>query len=490
MQLPLCYPNGAVAPVGNAAWSGPYTFTFPGKSPSVGPYAFQYKDVGSISLSLQEKSGNTYYYGRAAIVSQPAALKLDVTRPSDGLVNPGSATTGFVAAGEPFKVTVTGVNVDNTAAPNFGKETVPEDVKLEFVASGVAGELAGAFGAASGGAYTGTFTYSEGGTIVLGASMNAENADYLGSSRRVGNSPMTVGMFFPAYFTTAPTAAFDCQPLMACPTGATSNGDDLGVSGGVYSAQPFDVTVTAFSANGKEMMNYTPTATYPMTLTAYGLPGQGAPAPVEGVLTNRTGASLALKPTFTLSTPYSSGAPAGTSNWSLPRTIYLRAEAKVLVAGSPAASERLVTSLRAAGTPSVEGGVRVLTGRLFVANSAGSELLRLPVRLNAQYWTGSGWANNIGDNVSAIAASASYAPVFSNCRQRICNTAVVAQPWNTLLLDDGAARIWLQPPGAGFTGSIDLRIHDSGRPAWLPSTVGRAVFGSYRSPLIYIREVY
>ena len=27
-------------------------------------------------------------------------------------------------------------------------------------------------------------------------------------------------------------------------------------------------------------------------------------------------------------------------------------------------------------------------------------------------------------------------------------------------------------------------------PAWLPSTIGRAVFGVYKSPLIYVREVY
>jgi hypothetical protein len=52
----------------------------------------------------------------------------------------------------------------------------------------------------------------------------------------------------------------------------------------------------------------------------------------------------------------------------------------------------------------------------------------------------------------------------------------------------------LQAPPRGTVGSVDFGVDngsENGVPrTWLPTTVGRATFGLYRSPLIYMREVY
>jgi hypothetical protein len=37
---------------------------------------------------------------------------------------------------------------------------------------------------------------------------------------------------------------------------------------------------------------------------------------------------------------------------------------------------------------------------------------------------------------------------------------------------------------------VDFSVGNGVASDWLPSTIGRATFGLYRSPLIYLREVY
>jgi MSHA biogenesis protein MshQ len=53
----------------------------------------------------------------------------------------------------------------------------------------------------------------------------------------------------------------------------------------------------------------------------------------------------------------------------------------------------------------------------------------------------------------------------------------------------GKGRLILQAPARGTVGSVDYTL-DSVDAPWLPSTQARATFGLYKSPLIYLREVY
>ncbi|MBC7728846.1 MAG: hypothetical protein H7242_14765 [Microbacteriaceae bacterium] len=147
-----------------------------------------------------------------------------------------------------------------------------------------------------------------------------------------------------------------------------------------------------------------------------------------------------------------------------------------------------VTSLR---TAAVEGGVSVVSGRLQVVHNYGSELLALPMPVNAQFWDGARFINSSTDSLSVFNRSNI---IISNCTKKLttgsgCKPALaVAAAPTVFTLVNGVSRFTLAAPGAGNTGSVDLRIT---APPYLPSTTGRAAFGIYNAgPIIYLREMY
>jgi len=94
-----------------------------------------------------------------------------------------------------------------------------------------------------------------------------------------------------------------------------------------------------------------------------------------------------------------------------PTDIYIRAS------DGEASSKRLTNPT---GT-SVEGGVKVVSGRIKVSNAYGSELLPLNLTATAQYYTANGWVNSISDSNTHLTLTATY-PVGSG------NTAVTLTP--------------------------------------------------------------
>jgi hypothetical protein len=61
-----------------------------------------------------------------------------------------------------------------------------------------------------------------------------------------------------------------------------------------------------------------------------------------------------------------------------------------------------------------------------------------------------------------------------------------------LAFNGGAGTLWLRAPGkkiggASRRGGFWVRYTDA---PWLPGTTGRVSFGSPRSPVIYVREMY
>jgi hypothetical protein len=152
--------------------------------------------------------------------------------------------------------------------------------------------------------------------------------------------------------------------------------------------------------------------------------------------------------------------------------------------------------------PQYEAGVTVVAGRVFVGNVFGSELAQVPLPLSVQYWTGAAWQANTNDSDSVVATSLN----FANCTRAfaaagMCQLSVLgasgapADGGPGLQLAKGAGRLTLRAPARGSIGSLDIRaVNDAGAnqnaATWLPSTQGRANFGLFKSPLIYLREVY
>ena len=122
-------------------------------------------------------------------VVRPDRFVLSNIRDDTGtIINPQAANATdpiFIAAGAPFQVTVTAVDAEGDATPNYGLESSAESVRLDVnlfaPAGGNAPPVAAAtgFGAFAGGAATGTdFTWPEVGIMQLDPGV-ADN-DHLG----------------------------------------------------------------------------------------------------------------------------------------------------------------------------------------------------------------------------------------------------------------------------------------------------------------------
>lgn len=490
VALPLCTPNGAVPALVAAQWSAGVDMVFKAGAPSVAANAsFAYADVGKVQLFLRDAGERIV--GAVPFVVKPATLAITaVTRSADGFANPqtkSGAGNGFVKVSEAFTVKAAALTSSGAVAPNFGNEGAR--LSLGWTRGGEAAVqaamlnlpvLAGDFTAIVGGVFTGTaFSVDEAGILALTPKL--ANNDYLGAGLPGVFVTTTVGRFYPDHFDTVASATMQCLPHMACPAA---------VSAAAYSAQAFAVTVKPMNAAGTLLRNYNGVLARPITLSAYSQAGGAVPNPAAGVLsanliaTASMGPDLAIraKPVYSLPQPFSSSAPRA-RNWSAPTPIYLRASADENVA----AGAVVVSSLRAAAT--VEGGVTIVSGRLGLDNPHGSELMKLPIRAEAQYWTAAGrWETSATDNLSAVQSGGI---AFANCRKKLgptCDTTVLLVTADSLLtMKNGAATFWLRAPGAGNDGSAEFQMNN---PAWLPSSIGRAVFGVYKSPLIYLREMY
>ena len=163
----------------------------------------------------------------------------------------------------------------------------------------------------------------------------------------------------------------------------------------------------------------------------------------------------------------------------------------------------------AAAPAAVGSNVRLRYGRLRMQNAYGSELLPLTVPFEAQYWTGNYYATNTWDNCTALPMSSLVMSGFAG-NLAACETQIT--PTGSVTLAAGklpSPGLVLTKPGAGNSGSVDLAFNvgttasgttcvgpsasaatAANKPWFGPNIGGRATFGIYRSPLIYLRENY
>ena len=340
--------------------------------------------------------------------------------------------------------------------------------------------------------------------------------------RMVGGTRV-IGHFYPDHFETQLAAAFSCTADMKCPeTSNDATRITFPPNGAVYSTQPFTLSVKAF-----------------------GLPRDGTPQPLalfrnlgnaagnananlqNGVLYRNVGLAAVVKPNDTTSAALtglavapalqtSSGpadfpAMATSGSYTLgklfsasdaasgkqaPTLFYLRASMTERVATGPSTTKDIaVSSTTPISAPATqyEDGLMVVSGRLLAPNVFGSELLRLPVKVTAQYWNGKAWTTNtsdsgstVADTITPLACTRSFATTGQACKA----SPIAALSAGAVPLVLGSGLLTLQSPGRGTAGSVDFTVSGGNAGAWLPSTRSRATFGVYKSPLIYMREVY
>ena len=196
------------------------------------------------------------------------------------------------------------------------------------------------------------------------------------------------------------------------------------------------------------------------------------------------------------------GVAAVTAMHQVSRPTSPSAETAVVTSAAPSDGEVSASTLTAVGD-----ATQMRYGRLRMKNVYGSELLDLPILLEAQYWTGSFYVTNLADSCTIVNASAI---AMGNYQKQLnaCKTQVSPAGNARLVAGKLASPSWaLSKPGANNGGSVDLVLNLGATPSgksctgpaesaasaanmpWLGSNpTARATFGIFKSPILYRRE--
>ena len=304
----------------------------------------------------------------------------------------------------------------------------------------------------------------------------------------IGNkASSSLGRFVPDHFSTVivPDTETVKNSPMPCPAALVAAGQACPAAGFVYSRQPFTITVNALNASGKPTLNYSGPLARNVTLGSWSTAGGNTAAGPTGSTVIYAASSVQASAfaqgvaSTNVAYHFPAGYPAISTLLTAPTDIYLRA---LETAGDG------VTSLLATASASLEAGIKVVSGRLHVANNYGSELLALPINIHAQYWNGVRFVNSTTDQKTSFS---SLNVTRSNCKKSLsangnCIPLTITAP--VPLMKDGETRLMLAAPGSGQAGSVDLSINMFD---WLPSTTARIGMGIYKAgPVIYLREGY
>ncbi|MBC7859372.1 MAG: hypothetical protein H7Z39_11460, partial [Burkholderiaceae bacterium] len=150
-----------------------------------------------------------------------------------------------------------------------------------------------------------------------------------------------------------------------------------------------------------------------------------------------------------------------------------------------------VNVVAAAANHARVGTTAALYGRLKIDNAYGSELLRLPVPLAAQFWNGNRYVANAADNCTPLAAAN-----FNVAAGAGVAVATAIEAGATMVNGSGTNFRLARPnPTPAGKGSVRLSTSAAAPAAaplnsYLPG-IGGGTFGVYKSgPVIFTREMY
>ena len=474
IDLNLCTADGNEP----SNWTPAPTISMPAGAASVGA-RFRYDDVGLVQLYLQTMDATI---GTAVpFVSVPYEIRL---MSKVGTVEKAFATSAldqstpmFARAGDLFGMTVASYTAQGTVTPNFGAEGSAEFDMPAIERGAAAGSgaftamtelpaLQGNFGAIVAGKAAGTqFHWDEVGVIKLTPKLKLET--YL--TIPVTTVPAYIGRFIPDHFVTSATR-MDCVPNMKCDTDVTI---------AAYSKEPMTHGQGGCASGGRHGDEK--------------LPGRlRTQGPAGGVWQSQG----CIHPAHRPQRRYGRGGHIQGWHCRCEAGLHLdqRLRAHRAAGGMVATDHHLPAREREIAGDGVhslstsdphEVGIRIVSGRLLVPNAHGSERLNLPLKVSAQYWTGTNWELSKNDKHNVI-DPASPKVAFSNFTGGLSAAGMSLVPQALQGLTSGVASLSVKVSPA-VSGSADLLIDHL---PWLPSTKGRLKFGTYKSPLIYLREVH
>jgi hypothetical protein len=489
----------------------------------------KYKDVGRIRILLKDDTTVNAELpagiagATANFVVRPYDFLLSgIANAAGTVVNPQAADAAgavFLAAGAPFRATVTVRDAEGSATPNYGRESSAETVRLGTQLVAPAGGASPAigfgagFGAFTNGVATGTdFTWSEVG--IVRAVPGVGDGDYLTAGDVTGPASERIGRFIPSRFVVALNS-----PLLAtaCTAGGfTYQGQTFG-----YATAPV-VTATAVGVSGATTTNYTGAffklsnatlagRSYSSPAGALNLAGLPSTA-VDPAIASLGGGVATL--TFSSGTgiAFVKGAPQAPFDAQLQLAIDVQDGDGVAAVGAAPLGNPV--TFGAAGGMQFTAGQEIRYGRVRVGTAVGSELVDLAVPMRAEYYL-SGAAGFVTNGQDTCSTSVSLAfPAYTESlnagetcvrdsgapgASAVGCAAAAPSPYREPPLA-GDFNLQLAAPGAGNQGSVLVR---AAVPSWLrfdwdagaagdEDPTGQATFGIFGGErrLIYTREIY
>jgi len=382
--------------------------------------SLQYADVGQVTLtahytgSTGTNDAGLQMAGSGSFISAPASFAFSSISPAP------------IKAGNPFAATVTALNASGSPTPSFGREAVPESVRLTFArrtpagAGASDGVFSGSTGAFSAGAARATnLVWTEVGSGDLSATLTS--GSYLGSglsATGTTGSAGAVGRFKPHHFDVAVT--------QACSAGAFT-----------YAGQPAQVTITA--RNGLAT---------PGTTVNYD--GSAATSPNQAqslLLSEATSLGLgSLSGTAVSASAFLAGVATAAPSYTY----------TTKTTGPRALALRAIDADGVSSLGYLEGSVNLRSGRLRLPNAFGSssQALRMPVM--AEYWTGQAWLLNSADSCTTLPAAA---VAVSNARNHLGNTSTATTLASAVTLSGGNGVLTLAAPTPAASVSLDVALN-------------------------------
>ncbi|HCI52605.1 MAG TPA: hypothetical protein DE312_04705 [Gallionella sp.] len=500
---------------------------------SLAPFTLNYPDVGRITLYLRYTPSSIISESIPFVVKPAGFVLSNIKRVRDNFANPGAADAtgaGFVKSGEAFSVTVTAVNSQGAATPNYGHEVTPEHVKLSNAlvspaggrniaitcadpASSTACNMTGVefptFGAFTGGVAVGNnFAWDEVGVITM--TPHVGDSDYLGVGEVVGTTSGNIGRFTLAKFALQ-------NPLLdnrtdICNAGLLISDEVTPCPAYTYMGEQIDASfiLVPVSMDGVPSQNYQNSSTAannyakldPSVFANLNLAAIDSTTP--SYLTSRI--SNAGMPVVTCATSPCFSQPGGAGSQAQaeitvpftisrgvsPDGVYNAVDIGIApldsdgaavesdigtVCNNPdvAACYDLDTDAVAGSDHALLGTTAFRYGRSRIVNAYGSELLALALPVTIEYWDGTAYVTSADDSISALTLALSNYQLNLNAAKTTLINPVIS---------NGQGVIRLSAPGMGGNGSVDI---DLASPAYLPLPgSARATFGVYGGNPVFI----
>jgi uncharacterized repeat protein (TIGR01451 family) len=473
--LPLCTANGSTP----STWTAGDNQVFATGSPSVGPFTFNYADAGEVELYMRKTTATTQLGSSGSFVVKPVGLCLYST----DLVNCAAADASCAkakAAGDTFNLTLKAVawqsNGDtdfcsgNATTPNFKLSAIDLTHTLIAPAAGAAGDISvSTIDITSNGWASISQTVSEVGVFTF----TATPPPYLPTPSNPAGETIAAastgnfGRFYPHHFTTTVTP---------------------GSGSFTYSAQPFTTLVTAMNTAGTITSNYAGAFARETTLTD------------ANAASNNSDTLGAFANAVIPLTQFINGvATLDTTVYKLSYTFTDKETAplEVRIGSAPLkmraieTADPTITSIGYA-----EGLTPILSGRVRMANAYGTERLALSVVAQTEYYNGSAWVLNTGDNSPVLTAAPGLAQYFSTVSISSSATCNGSACTTISPLTAGSLGLVMAAPNA--PGYVDVTLDV---PVWLQypwhsatatNPTARVTFGIYggNNRVIYRRESY